>query len=91
MSSRIICLVLAALLALVQMQMWSGRGSIPDVAALQHKLDAQRAANTRAKLANDQLTSEITDLKTGLGSVEEKARMELGMVKPNEIFVQVER
>jgi cell division protein FtsB len=91
MSSRIVCLVLAGLLALVQMQMWNGRGSIPEVAALQHKLNAQRAANARAKLANDQLTSEIADLKTGLGAVEEKARMELGMVKPNEIFVQVER
>jgi len=91
MSSRIVCLVLAGLLALVQMQMWRGRGSIPDVAALQHKLNAQRAANIRAKLANDQLASEVADLKAGLGAVEEKARMELGMVKPNEIFVQVER
>ena len=90
MSSRIICLVLAALLVLIQMQMWSGHGSIPDVAALQRKLDAQQAANARAKLANDQLVSEITDLKTGLGAVEGKARMELGMVKPNEIYVQVQ-
>jgi len=91
MSSRIVCLVLAGVLTLVQMQMWTGRGSIPDVAALERKLKIQRAANARAKLANDQLVSEIADLKTGLGAVEEKARMELGMVKPNEIFVQVER
>ncbi|MDR2991921.1 MAG: septum formation initiator family protein [Burkholderiaceae bacterium] len=91
MSSRIVCLVLAALLGLVQMQMWSGHGSIPDVAALQRKLQAQQIENARAKLINDQLTSEITDLKTGLGAVEGKARMELGMAKPNEIFVQVQR
>jgi cell division protein FtsB len=91
MSSRIVCLVLAGLLALVQVQMWSGRGSIPEVAALQHKLADQLAANASAKLANDQLASEIADLKTGLGAVEEKARMELGMIKPNEIFVQVAR
>jgi cell division protein FtsB len=90
MSTRIICFVLIVALAFIQMQMWSGHGSIPDVAQLQHKLDAQRAANARAKLVNDQLASEVTDLKTGLGAVEEKARMELGMVKPNEIYVQVE-
>jgi cell division protein FtsB len=90
MNSRVVCLVLAVVLAVVLYQMWSGRGSIPDVAALQHKLDEQYAANARAKLANDQLKSEIDDLKSGLGSVEEKARMELGMVKPNEIYVQVE-
>jgi cell division protein FtsB len=91
MSSRIVCLVLAALLVFVQMQMWSGRGSIPEVAALQRKLNAQQAENARVRLVNDQLTSEIADLKTGLGAVEGKARMELGMVKPNEIFVQVQR
>jgi cell division protein FtsB len=33
----------------------------------------------------------VSDLKEGLEMVEEKARMELGMVKPNEIFVQVLR
>jgi cell division protein FtsB len=91
MSSRVVCLVLAGLLVLVQLQMWSGHGSIPSVAALERKLDAQRAANARAKLDNDQLTSEITDLENGLGAIEEKARMELGMVKPNEIFVQIQR
>jgi cell division protein FtsB len=31
----------------------------------------------------------VNDLKEGLEIVEEKARMELGMVKPNEIFVNV--
>jgi cell division protein FtsB len=91
MATRIVCLVLTVLLGLVQMQMWSGRGSIPDVTALQRKLKAQQIENARAKLVNDQLTSEIADLENGLGAVEEKARMELGMVKPNEIFVQVQR
>ena len=42
-----------------------------------------------ARLVNEQLSSEVDDLKAGLGMVEERARMELGMVKPNEIFVQV--
>ena len=71
--------------------MWVGRGSVPSVAALQRKLDLQKAANAQAKLANDQLASEVDDLKAGLGIVEEKARVELGMVRPNEIFVQVAR
>jgi cell division protein FtsB len=31
----------------------------------------------------------VRDLKEGLDMVEEKARAELGMVKPNEIFVQI--
>lgn len=89
MASRIAVLVLLLLLAVIHAQMWFGRGSVPSVTALQHQLSAQKAANARAQQANDQLASEIEDLQTGLGMVEEKARMELGMVKPDEIFVQV--
>lgn len=89
MVNRIVPVVLIVLLVVVQAQLWAGRGSLLNVAALQRKLDAQVAANIKAKLANDQLASEVEDLRAGLGMVEEKARMELGMVKPNEIFVQV--
>ena len=35
--------------------------------------------------------SEIQDLKDGLSTVEEKARYEMGMVKPNELFIQIAR
>jgi cell division protein FtsB len=44
--------------------------------------------NAGAQRYNDQLTAEVRDLKEGMEMVEEKARFELGMVKPNEIFVQ---
>ena len=43
----------------------------------------------RTQQAIDQLQNEVTDLKTGLATVEEKARTDLGMVKQGEIFVQV--
>ena len=89
MSNRAIPAVLIVLLVVVHAQLWFGRGSLPNVTSLQRKLDQQIAANNRARVANDQLNSEVEDLKAGLGMVEEKARMELGMVKPNEIFVQV--
>ena len=39
---------------------------------------------------NEQLQAEVSDLKEGLEMVEEKARLELGMVKPDEILVQVQ-
>ena len=89
MSNRAVPAVLIVLLVVVHAQLWFGRGSVPNVTSLQRKVDQQRAANNQARLANDQLSSEVDDLKAGLGMVEEKARMELGMVKPNEIFVQV--
>ena len=58
---------------------------------MQQKLDDQTVKNAKVQLRNDQLSAEVRDLKEGLEMVEEKARSELGMVKPNEIFVQVNK
>ena len=82
-------LLLTALLAVLQAQLWLGRGSLPEVAAMREELAAMQAANAAAQLRNSQLASEVRDLEEGLDMVEELARMELGMVRPNEIFVQI--
>jgi cell division protein FtsB len=87
LGKRVIPAILIALLLIVQAQLWFGRGSVGNVSAMQQKLDARKAANAQAQQANEQLASEVRDLKEGLEMVEEKARGELGMVKPNEIFV----
>ena len=58
---------------------------------MQQRLTDQQARNVKSQTANDQLAAEVRDLKEGLEMVEEKARSELGMVKPNEIFVQVNK
>ncbi|CAN5920514.1 MULTISPECIES: cell division protein FtsB [unclassified Variovorax] len=89
MRSRIVPIVLVLLLAVLQWQLWTGRGSVRDVAQLRDKLMTQQEANARASLANERLSSEVNDLKEGLEMVEERARAELGMVKPNEVFVQM--
>ena len=81
--------ILALLLALFHAQLWRGRGSVPAVREMQHRLDDQFAKNTLAQAANDQQAAEVKDLQEGLEMVEEKARSELGMAKPNEIFVQI--
>ncbi|AMM23304.1 cell division protein FtsB [Variovorax sp. PAMC 28711] len=89
MRTRIVPIVLVLLLAVLQWQLWTGRGSMRDVAQLREKLVVQKEANAKAALANERLTSEVSDLKEGLEMVEERARAELGMVKPNEVFVQM--
>lgn len=58
---------------------------------MQQRLTDQQAKNLRSQARNEQLAAEVRDLKEGLEMVEEKARSELGMVKPNEIFVQVSK
>jgi cell division protein FtsB len=89
MGSRVVPVALLALLVIVHAQLWFGRGSVPSVARLSEQLSAQQQKNQEALLANNRLAAEVADLKEGLEMVEEKARLELGMVKPNEIYVQV--
>jgi cell division protein FtsB len=89
MANRLVPALLIALLAVVHAQLWFGRGSVGNVASLQRKLEEQKLRNAQAQQANERLASEVRDLKEGLDMVEEKARGELGMVKPNEIFVQI--
>ena len=91
MANRFVPALLVALLLILHAQLWSGRGSVGNVAEMQRKLEARNAANAQAQQANERLAAEVRDLREGLEMVEEKARMELGMVKPNEIFVQIAR
>lgn len=91
MGKRLVPLLLVGLLLLVHAQLWFGRGSLGKVAGLQRELEAQSAANVQAQQANERLASEVRDLKEGQEMIEERARAELGMVKPNEIYVQIAR
>jgi cell division protein FtsB len=84
---KAVALVLAIFLIAIQAQLWVGRGSLPYVAHLREEVVAARADNERARARNDQLQAELRDLREGLEMVEEKARFELGMIKPDEIFV----
>ena len=86
---RIVTVALVALIALVNAELWLGKGGVPRVMELQSRLDRQQATNALARARNAQLDAEVRDLKEGLEMVEEKARFELGMIKPDEIYVQL--
>jgi cell division protein FtsB len=88
MASRLATLLLLALLVIFQGQLWIGRGSVWHVRELEVKLQQQQEKNAQVKQQNEQLRFEVEDLKTGSQLVEAIARQELGMVKPNEIYVQ---
>ncbi|WP_299765323.1 septum formation initiator family protein [Ramlibacter sp.] len=89
MPSRAVAALRIILLAVGQGQLWIGRGSVPEVAQMQRKRDEQKAHNAQAQQVNERLAAEVRDLQEGLETVEEKARSELGMVKPNEVMVQI--
>ncbi|RZK99918.1 MAG: cell division protein FtsB [Rubrivivax sp.] len=86
---RIATLVLLALLAVVHAELWFGKGGVPRVMSLRAQVQHQQKLNEQAQAANEQLVAEVRDLQEGLEMVEEKARTELGMIKPDEIYVQL--
>lgn len=86
---RFATLILLALLAAIQAELWFGKGGVSRVMSLRSQVETQQAANAKAQARNEQLAAEVRDLQEGLEMVEEKARTELGMVKPDEIYVQL--
>ena len=80
---------LLALVALVQAQLWLGSNGKPYAMNLDLQLQRQRAVIDEARARNARLEAEVRDLREGLEMVEERARWELGMVKPDEILVQI--
>jgi cell division protein FtsB len=80
---------LAALLALLQYRLWFGGGGNRAVAALEQQVQAQTRENAGLRQRNDALAAEVDNLKSGEAAVEERARSELGMIKPGEVFYRV--
>jgi len=91
MRHRVVPAVLITLLVVIHAQLWFGRGSLSNVAQLRTALNEQNQQNLLAVQRNSQLEAEVRDLKEGLEMVEEQARRELGMIKTNEIYVQISR
>ena len=86
---KILSFVLVGLLLALQYPLWIGKGSWMKVRDLDRSLAEQREGNARLKARNDALDAEVRDLKEGTEAIEERARLELGMVRKDEIFYQV--
>lgn len=86
---RLILICLTALLLLIQFPLWLGKGGWLRVWELDRQVSVAEKRNDELKARNAKLGSEVEDLKQGTGAVEERARFELGMIKDNEIFVQI--
>ena len=81
--------ILGALILLVQVPLWLGKGGWLRVWEIDRQLGAQRAKNEQLQGRNQALDAEVRDLKQGLDALEERARYELGMIKADEVFFQV--
>jgi len=86
---KALALVLAGLVAALQYPLWLGKGGWLRVWELDRQVEQAREGNARLQARNDALEAEVADLKEGLGAIEERARLELGMIRRDEVFYQV--
>lgn len=83
---KIINLTLLILLALLQIRLWHGNGSLVDVSNLEKIMATQVAENAKLTERNESLAAEVLDLKEGNEAIEERARSEMGMIRSGETF-----
>jgi len=86
---RIALVALVALLAWLQYRLWFGEGGTRAVEELGARVEQQRRQNEGLAQRNAALAAEVADLKSGEAAIEERARNELGMIKPGETFYRV--
>jgi cell division protein FtsB len=86
---KALIVVLVSLLALVQFRLWVGEESLAEVWRLRQAIEQQSSENVLFKGRNQRLEAEVRDLKNGLEAVEERARLELGMIRKDEIYFQI--
>jgi cell division protein FtsB len=86
---KILAATLAAFVLLLQYPLWLGKGGWLRVWSLDRQVQEQKEENARLRQRNGALDAEVRDLKQGFDAIEERARYELGFIKPDEIFFQV--
>lgn len=86
---RWLSLGLVALVVLLQYPLWLGKGGWLRVWDADRQLQQQKDGNARLEVRNAGLDAEVRDLKQGYDAIEERARFELGMIKQDEVFVQI--
>ena len=81
-------IILAALIVLIQYPLWFGKGGWLRAWDLDRQVDAAKSKNSDLERRNSALAADVRDLKTGTDAIEERARYELGMTRPDEVFYQ---
>jgi len=87
---KILAGILGALILLIQYPLWLGKGGWLRAWQIEGDFARQKARNGELEVRNAGLGAEVRDLKQGAEAIEERARYELGMVRQDEVFFQVE-
>ncbi len=88
-SMRKLVLILFIVFCWLQYSLWFGKNGIHDYLRIKNEVSALETLNMTFKVRNERLFSEIDDLNEGHEAIEERARAELGMIRPEESFYRI--
>ncbi len=88
-SSKVILILAILIIAGLQYNFWLGDGGYFPHQALLQQIQQEAEVNNQLKERNRILAAEVYDLKNGAEAIEEHARLDLGLIKPHETFVQM--
>lgn len=86
---RLLIVFLGFLLVHFQYLFWFGENGWFDYKHAETAVIELNERHSKLDLRNKMISAEITNLQQGLEALEERARMQLEMVKPNERFYRI--
>jgi len=86
---KLLWFIMALLIVLLQARLWVGEGSFAQVWGLEDAIAGQRAENAELEARNERLFAEVQNLRGQQGALEERARMNLGLIREDETFFLV--
>lgn len=86
---KVLWSVMVVLILLLQVRLWVGEGSFAQVWNLREAIQEQLAENAVLAARNERLYAEVRNLRSERGAIEERARMNLGLIRQDETFFLV--
>lgn len=80
---------LALLIAALQYRLWLGDGGITEYREITQRIEELKQEAEQRRVRNAAVAADVADLRDGTDAIEERARHDLGMVKPGESYVQI--
>lgn len=88
MTARSLAIALTLLLVFVQYKLWFAADGIAQTIDLNHSIASEMKTDQQFEKINEQLSQQITLLKSNKQGVSDLARQQLGMIKPGETYYQ---
>jgi cell division protein FtsB len=86
---KLLWTIMVVVILLLQVRLWVGEGSFAQVWSLEQSIAEQREENAELATRNERLYAEVRNLRNEQGAVEERARMNLGLIREDETFFLV--